>query len=133
MCYNMLARKAGYTHYEGLQEHGQSGTTSYAGMEERRFGRLLRQTIVIVGIIGAFMLACVALSAIKANNSYVLMQHKLHARQLQHENEMLRVDIAKLGTPDRIYKEAKKLGMVMPVTVLYGQSHETSGTANTSH
>ena len=74
MCYNMLARKAGYTHYEGLQEHGQSGTTSYAGMEERRFGRLLRQTIVIVGIIGVFMLACVALSAIKANNSYVLMR-----------------------------------------------------------
>ena len=36
-----------------------------------------------------FLLAYIALSAVKTNFSYALMQKKLHAQQLQRENEML--------------------------------------------
>ena len=117
----MLARKAGYIHYEASRSVGHR-----TGADERKFARLLAQTISVL------LLAYIALSAVKTNFSYALMQKKLHAQQLQRENEVLRVDIAKLETPERIYTSAQKLGMTVPVTVLYGQSHDKTGTGDSS-
>lgn len=119
----MLARKAGYIHYEASRTAGH-----HAGTDEKKFTRLLIQTISILLLVCFFLLTYIALSAVKTNFSYALMQKKLHAQQLQRENDMLRVDIAKLETPERIYTSAQKLGMTVPVKVLYGQSHENTGT-----
>jgi len=92
----MLARKAGYIHYEASRSVGHR-----AGADEKKFARLLAQTISVLLLVCFFLLAYIALSAVKTNFSYALMQKKLHAQQLQRENEMLRVDIAKLETPER--------------------------------
>ena len=123
----MLARKAGYIHYEASRSVGHR-----AGADEKKFARLLAQTISVLLLVCFFLLAYIALSAVKTNFSYALMQKKLHAQQLQRENEMLRVDIAKLEPPERIYTSAQKLGMTVPVTVLYGQSHDKTGTEDSS-
>ncbi|WP_240320131.1 cell division protein FtsL [Megasphaera stantonii] len=49
------------------------------------------------------------------------MNEKRQVQALQRENENLRVDIAKLEAPERIYTVAtKQLGMVAPTYVLYG-------------
>lgn len=124
----MLARKAGYIRYGASRSvPGQRTRTG-----DKKFTRLLFQTVSILILFCFFLLTYVALSAIKTNYSYSLMQKKLHTQQLQRENEILRVDIAKLETPERIYTTAQKLGMVVPVTVLYGQSHERAGAENSS-
>lgn len=123
----MLARKAGYIHYEASRSVGHR-----TGADEKKFARLLAQTISVLLLVCFFLLAYIALSAVKTNFSYALMQKKLHAQQLQRENEMLRVDIAKLETPERIYTSAQKLGMTVPVTVLYGRSHDKTGTEDSS-
>ena len=105
----MLARKAGYIHYEASRSVGHR-----TGADERKFARLLAQTISVLLLVCFFLLAYIALSAVKTNFSYALMQKKLHAQQLQRENEVLRVD------------------MTVPVTVLYGQSHDKTGTGDSS-
>lgn len=115
----MLARKLEYMHYE-------SARTIPAGqmkIAERYFMRHIMRTLTIVGLIGFFLLAYIALSAAKTNYSYTLMQEKRQVQQLQRENDNLRVDIAKLETPERVYTTAtKNLGMVAPAYVLYGPS-----------
>ena len=59
------------------------------------------------------------------------MQEKQAVQQLHRDNELLKLDIAKMQTPERIYSIAtKQLGMVSPTMVLYGPSYakHTNGT-----
>ncbi len=98
----------------------------------RRLTVIVLRTVLVVGRLGFFLVLNVALSAVKNTYSYALMQKKSQARQIQRENDNLRIDIAKLETPERIYTMAtKKLGMAAPAQVLYSRQKETSGTAQT--
>lgn len=118
----MLARKAGYIHYEAAHTVSAADDVHTA---DRRFGRRLAQTVSIVALIGFFILINIALSALKTNYTYTLVQEKNQVKQLQQENDNLRVDIAKLEAPEQVYQYAtKKLGMVVPAQVLYGQSEK---------
>ena len=54
---------------------------------------------------------------------YELVQMKSQALSLQKENELLRLDIAKLRSPQRIQQIATvELGMVVPEHVYYAES-----------
>ena len=56
-------------------------------------------------------------------SGYELVQMKSQALSLQRENELLRLDIAKLKSPQRIQAIATiELGMVMPQTVYCADS-----------
>lgn len=114
----MLSRKAGYIRY---------AERSQAIPADRNFIGLILRALSIVGLVCFFLLAYLALSAAKNERSYLLINEKIQVRTLQRENDMLRVDIAKLEAPERIYTDAtKKLGMVVPQYVLYsGQSSDT--------
>ena len=114
----MLARNPEYTGYH-------VGKPSFAATELRAAescftgkGKLI---VKLIGLVTLFLLAYVGLSAIKTAQSYELANAKLQAKQLQQENDNLRIDIARLDAPERIYTMATaQLGMVAPTRVLYG-------------
>ena len=109
----MLSRKAGYIRYAEQRQE--------AVPADRNFTGLIMRTLSVVGLICFFLLTYIALSAAKTDYSYALMNEKRQVQALQRENENLRVDIAKLEAPERIYTVAtKQLGMVAPTYVLYG-------------
>ena len=59
---------------------------------------------------------------------YDLVQLKSQALSLQRENELLRLDIAKLKSPQRIQNIATaELGLVMPQNVYRAESIPTNG------
>lgn len=62
---------------------------------------------------------------------YELVQMKLQTVTLQKENELLRLDIARLRSPQRIQEIATvELGMVMPKNVYYAESIPQSTQTN---
>lgn len=118
----MLSRKAGYAPY-AYQYRPKTRRRTAA---ERKFSIIILRTLSIVGLICFFLLTYIALSAAKTDYSYALMNQKRQIQQLQRENEALRVDIARLEAPERIYTTATKdMGMVVPAYVLYGDKTQT--------
>ena len=72
-------------------------------------------TVVLVAVLAIFV---TARSEVIIRTGYDLVQIKSQAISLQRENEQLRLDIAKLKSPQRIqYIATAELGMVMPKTV----------------
>lgn len=108
----MLSRKMGSVRYR-------NGGTHIAA--DKTFSSLIVRTLLMVGLISILLLAYIALSAAKTNYSYALMNEKRQVQRLQRENDNLRIDIAKLEAPERIYTIAtEKMGMAAPDYVLYG-------------
>ena len=117
----MLARKAGYMGYQAGR-----GISVPTGKERARFNERMPQVLSIIFLCAFFLLVYVALSAMRTE--YSLMQEKRTVQQLQRDNEILRVEIAKLESPERIYKTAtSELGMVVPASVLYKEQHNQDG------
>ncbi len=116
----MLARKAEY-----IQGSGESRVISVETFRSmhHRFRKTIWRTIVLGMMISIFLASGVFIQAVQTDRGYTLMQEKERVQQLQRENDNLRVDIAKLESPERIYTMAtKQLGMVMPAHVLYAPS-----------
>ncbi len=116
----MLARKAEY-----IQESRKSHVISVETFRamHHRFRKTIWRTIIFGMLLGIFLASRVFIMAVQSDHSYTLMQEKERVQQLQQENDNLRIDIAKLESPERIYTMAtKKLGMVMPAHVLYAPS-----------
>lgn len=68
-------------------------------------------------------MAVVVRSGISASRGYALVATNNQAQQLELENERLRVEIAKLKSPERIKRIAEdELGMVVPRKMYF--SHE---------
>lgn len=125
----MLARKAGYAEYTRISTKG----TEARLFHQQVLARSARLVMFAMAIIAVFMVACTALSAYKTSYGYALTQKKLHLQQLQRENDMLRVDIADLEAPERIYTLAtQQLGMVMPLHTLYSPSRYEAAKGATS-
>lgn len=115
----MLARKVEYIHYVNHR----SVAIGKAEHAEQRFGVFIGKTLFLLFLIFVFLLSCITLISMKNNYSYTLNQKKQQVRQLQQDNDALRVRIAALETPERIYTIAtKELGMVVPSQLLYSQS-----------
>ncbi len=118
----MLARKVGYMHYATSHKTAASGETNRV---ERRFGTVVMRVVFLVMLFCVFLLSGIALTSMKNNYSYTLSQKKQQVRQLQRDNDALRVRIATLETPERVYSIATKdLGMVEPSYTLYSSSRQ---------
>jgi len=77
-------------------------------------------TVVLVAVVAIFV---TARSEAIIRAGYDLVQMKSQALSLQRENELLRLDIAKLKSPQRIqYIATAELGMVMPQNVYRAES-----------
>lgn len=119
----MLAKKAEYINYTSIRGR----TAAQAEHMERQFGAFAGKAVSLVFLVAFFLLAGIALISMQNDYSYALNQKKQQVRQLQKDNDALRVRIAVLSTPERIYTLAtKELGMVAPVRTLY--SADRSGT-----
>jgi len=89
-----------------------------------KVNKSLRSKCLILAATLAVMAMAVTLqSEFIVRSGYTLVQLKAQAAKLEKENELLRLDIAKLKSPQRIQQIAtSQLGMVMPQTVLYASS-----------
>ena len=77
-------------------------------------------TVVLVAIVAIFV---TARSEAIIRAGYDLVQIKSQAISMQRENELLRLDIAKLKSPQRIqFIATAELGMVMPQNVYRAES-----------
>lgn len=122
----MLARKVGTVGY----------TASPSGrprLREHRLSRPVKRIIKAILLMFAFFMVCTGISVYKTNYGYALTARKQHVQQLQRENDMLRVDLADLETPSRVYTLAtQQLGMVLPKQTLYSPSRYEAASGNKS-
>jgi cell division protein FtsL len=76
-------------------------------------------TVIIIVFVTMFLTAC---SEAIIRSGYELVQMKLQVIKLEKENELIKLDIAKLRSPQRIQNIAtNELGMVMPQSVYYAE------------
>ncbi len=86
--------------------------------------RRLRSKCQIAFLVFAFLAMLVTVrSGISASRGYALVATQTEAQQLEQENERLRIEIAKLKSPQRISRIAEEeLGMVVPKKMYF--AHE---------
>ena len=89
-----------------------------------RLNTLLRSRCQLAFIIISILAMLVTVrSGISASRGYALVATQNQAQQLERENERLRIEIAKLKSPQRISQIAEEeLGMVVPKKMYF--SHE---------
>lgn len=89
-----------------------------------KLDRNLRSRCQIAFLIISILAMLVTIrSGISASRGYALVNTQNQAQQLEQENERLRVEIAKLKSPQRIKEIAQdELGMVIPKKMYF--SHE---------
>jgi cell division protein FtsL len=85
--------------------------------QDNGFKRKCLQVILLV--VAAAMLVTIQ-SEVSVRAGYDLVDLKDQAAKLEKENELLRLDIARLKSPERIQQIAtRELGMVMPQNTYY--------------
>lgn len=115
----MLARKVGTVGYTAPPAKPMGRSRLQSGWFTRPIKRIIGATLLI----SFFFALCVSISVWKTNYGYDLTARKQHVQQLQRENDMLRVDLADLETPGRVYTLAtQQLGMILPTQTLYSSS-----------
>jgi len=83
--------------------------------------------LITVLLVATFAIVVTVRSETIVRAGYELVQVKSQALSLEKENELLRIDIAKLRAPQRIEQIATgELGMVMPKHVYYAESTSES-------
>lgn len=89
-----------------------------------RLNTLLRSRCQLAFIIISILAMLVTVrSGISASRGYALVATQNQAQQLEQENERLKIEIAKLKSPQRISQIAEEeLGMVVPKKMYF--SHE---------
>ena len=131
-----MQRKRKQNYYE-VQDNPNNYNYSYdfgdAEREKRTFrliksrpklNKLLRSRCQFAFILISILAMLVVIrSGISASRGYALVATQTQAQQLERENERLRVEIAKLKSPQRIKQIAsEELGMVIPKKMYF--SHE---------
>lgn len=116
----MLARKAEYM--QESKENYSMAVDKIKGMNHQ-FSKMVLRTLFLGVLLGGFLLGYVHLTAVQSNFNHELIQEEEKIQQLQQENDSLRIDVAKLESPERIHTIAtSQLGMIIPTHVLYAQS-----------
>lgn len=99
------------------QERVQKTVTVASPRPDNSLKRKCLQLIILVA--AAAMLVTIQSETI-VRSGYDLVELKAQAAKLEKENELLRLDIARLKAPERIQQIAtQELGMVMPQNAYY--------------
>ena len=76
-------------------------------------------------VISVLAMLVVIRSGISASRGYTLVATQNQAQQIEMENERLRIDIAKLKSPQRIKQIAsEELGMTVPKKMYFSHEHQ---------
>ena len=91
-----------------------------------KLDHLLRSRCRIAFLVIALLAMVVVIrSGISASRGYMLVATQSQAEAIEHENERLKIEIAKLKAPSRIKQiAADELGMVIPKKMYFSHEHE---------
>ncbi len=109
-----------YSSYnEGKTEEGAGGLTLIQGRP--KLNHLLRSRCRMAFLIISLLAMLVVIrSGISASRGYALVETQNQAQQIEQENERLRIEIAKLKSPQRIKQiAADELGMGVPAKMYF--------------
>jgi Cell division protein len=96
----------------------------------RPYPSLRKQFLQLVLLAAALAMLITVHSALMVRAGYDLVEMKAQAATLEKDNELLRLEIAKLKSPQRIQQIAtSQLGMVTPQTAYYATSASPTGAA----
>jgi cell division protein FtsL len=109
------------------QERVQKTVTVASPRPNNSFKRKCLQLIFLIAA-AAMLVTMQSESIVRAG--YGLVELKAEAAKLEKENELLRLDIARLKSPERIQHIAtRQLGMVMPQNTYYAAKQPASSPA----
>ena len=113
-----------YNNYNYNESHEREQRTLKLIRNRTKLDRNLRSHCQIAFIIISILAMLVVIrSGISASRGYALVATQNQAQQLEQDNERLRIEIAKLKSPERIKQIAEDdLGMVVPKKMYF--SHE---------
>ena len=90
--------------------------------------RLRRQCFILAAVMALMAMILTFQCELIVRSGYSLVQLKNQAAGLEKDNEKLRLDIARLKSPQRIHEIAQNnLGMVTPQTMLYATNTVAPG------
>lgn len=122
----LVNRKQEWLEFHQPQQAPKTATVPAARPQPR-----LRNKFLQLICLGAFLAMLVTLhSEYIVRTGYDLVQMKAQAAKLEKENEILRLEIAKLKSPQRIQQIATtQLGMVVPQNAYYATAAKPAGPA----
>jgi cell division protein FtsL len=89
---------------------------------------LRRKCLQLIFLVAAVAMIITVQIEVMVRSGYDLVQLKAQTAKLEKENELLRLDIAKLKSPQRIQQIATRdLGMVLPHNTYYAAAPAKSG------
>ncbi|MDT8901693.1 cell division protein FtsL [Anaeroselena agilis] len=95
--------------------------------QPRPYPSLRKQFLQLVLLAAALAMLITMHSAVMVRTGYDLVEMKAQAATMERENELLRLEIAKLKSPQRIQQIAtKQLGMVTPQNTYYATAAPSS-------
>jgi cell division protein FtsL len=98
-----------------------------AAVSPRQDNGLKRKCLQIILLVAAAAMMVTIQSEITVRAGYDLVELKAQAAKLEKENELLRLDVARLKSPERIQQLAtRELGMVMPQNTYYATAKPAS-------
>ncbi|MDR3590069.1 MAG: cell division protein FtsL [Negativicutes bacterium] len=99
-----------------------------AAASTRRDNSLRRKCLQLILLVVAAAMMVTIHSEMSVRAGYDLVDLKEQAAKLEKENELLRLDIARLKSPERIQQIAiRDLGMVQPKNTYYATTKPESG------
>lgn len=115
-----------------IEEEQQTALSSNAGLTRKNAKLRLKCFLVVTMIAIAAMFVTIRSEAI-IRAGYDLVQTKAQVLKYEKENEMLRLDIAKLKSPQRIQQIATtQFGMVVPQNVYCASNSHSDETGNST-
>jgi cell division protein FtsL len=117
----MLAkRKEEWTQLPEPQRVPQRVPLSVAVAQSRPYPSVRKQFLQLIMLAAALAMLITVHSAVMVRAGYDLVEMKAQAAKLEKNNDLLRLEIAKLKSPQRIQQIAtSQLGMVTPQTAYY--------------
>jgi cell division protein FtsL len=95
----------------------------------RPYPSLRKQFLQLVLLAAALAMLITVHSSVMVQAGYDLVEMKAQAAKLERDNELLRLEIAKLKSPQRIQQIAtSQLGMVTPQNAYYATAAPSTGT-----
>jgi cell division protein FtsL len=109
-------------------EQPEQGRKTAVAASMRRDNGLKRKCLQLILLVAAAAMIVTVQSEITVRAGYDLVDLKAQAAKLDKENELLRLDIARLKSPERIQQIATRdLGMVVPQNTYYATAKPEPG------
>ena len=87
--------------------------------------------VMAIVVVGAMVFGLAATNVLLAQGAFKMRALALEQAQLRQQNGELRLSVAGLSTPNRIAKEAKQIGLVLPDVIEVVHKNGSRGSGST--